>query len=66
MHDIKAVLVETQLLGSITKATQAIKDNSIVLFERGKESVKATEQMELNIVKPLLVRKGKKNFALVV
>lgn len=66
VHDIKAVLVETQLLGSITKATQAIKDNSIVLFERGKEPVKATEQMEVNIVKPLLVRKGKKNFALVV
>lgn len=66
VYDIKAVLVETQLLGSITKATQAIKDNSIVLFERGKAPVKVSEQMEVNIVKPLLVRKGKKNFALVV
>lgn len=66
VHDVKVVLVETELIGSITKATQAIKDNSIVLFEKGKTPVKMTEQMELNITKPLLVRKGKKNFALVV
>lgn len=66
VHDIKAVLVETQLVSSITRATQAIKENAVLLFERNKPPVKVTEQMELSAVKPLLVRKGKKTFALVV
>ncbi len=65
VHDIKSVLVETELVGSITKATQSIKENAVVLFEKGKPPVKVSEQMELNVLKPLLVRKGKKNFALV-
>ena len=66
VHDIKSVLVETQLVGSITKATQAIKENAVLLFERNKPPVKVTETLEINAMKPLLVRKGKKSFALVV
>lgn len=67
IQELKQVLVETELLGSMTKATQAIKDNSITILELGKEAMKVTEDMkEMQIAKPLLVKKGKKYFALVV
>lgn len=67
IHELKQVLVETELLGSMTKATQAIKDNSVSILELGKEVVKINEEMkEVQISKPFLIKKGKKHFALVV
>ena len=66
LHDVKTVMVETQLVTSITKATQAIKENAVTLFNRDKTPVKLSENIELNASKPFLLRKGKKTFALVV
>lgn len=67
IQQIKQVLVETELLGSMTKATQAIKENSISILELGSEPIKVTEDMkEFQFAKPLLIKKGKKYFALVV
>jgi len=66
-QELKQVLVETELLGSMTKATQAIKDNSVTILELGKEPMKVTEGMkEMQVIKPLLIKKGKKHFAIVV
>jgi tyrosyl-tRNA synthetase len=67
IQELKQTLVETELLGSMTKATQAIKDNSVSILELGKEAVKVNEEMkEVQISKPFLIKKGKKHFALVV
>lgn len=67
IQELKQVLVETELLGSMTKATQAIKDNSISILELGKEAMKVTEDMKnIQISKPTLIKKGKKHFALVI
>lgn len=66
-QEMKQVLVETELLASMTKATQAIKDNSVSILELGKEAVKVTEDMkDIQVSKPFLIKKGKKHFALVV
>jgi tyrosyl-tRNA synthetase len=67
IQELKQVLVETELLGSMTKATQAIKENSVNVLELGKEAVKITEDMkEFQFSKPILIKKGKKHFALVI
>jgi tyrosyl-tRNA synthetase len=67
IQEVKQVLVETQLLTSMTKATQAIKDNSVTILELGGEPLKVTEDMkEFTVMKPFLIKKGKKHFALVV
>lgn len=66
VHNIKTILVETQLVGSMTQATQAIKENAVMLFERNKPPVKVNSHLEIDVLKPLLLRKGKKNFTLVI
>jgi tyrosyl-tRNA synthetase len=67
LQEFKQALVQTELLASMTKATQAIKDNSISILEVGKEAKKITEDMkEIEISKPTLIKKGKKHFALIV
>jgi tyrosyl-tRNA synthetase len=67
LHEVKQVLVETELIASMTKSTQAIKDNSIQILELNKEAIKVSESdKELELTKPFLIKKGKKHFALVV
>lgn len=66
LHELKQVMVETQLAGSMTKATQSIKENSVQILQLNEESLKVNEnQQEFNLKKPLLVKKGKKHFVLV-
>lgn len=67
IHDLKQAMVETELVGSMTQAAQAIKDSAVTVFEMKKEAVKINSAMqEFAIVKPIFIKKGKKNFALVV
>ena len=39
LHDLKSVMVETKLVGSITQATQAIREKAVTLFNRDKTPV---------------------------
>lgn len=67
LHDVKQAMVETQLAASMTKATQSIKENSVQILEFQKDALKVTEnQKEINVKKPMLIKKGKKHFALII
>lgn len=67
IHDLKQSMIETDLVSSMTQATQAIKDNAVTVFELNAEGVKINiNSTELNLSKPVLIKKGKKSFGLVV
>lgn len=66
LQDVKQVMVETELAGSMTKATQSIKENSVQILELNNEPIKVTEsQKDFSLTKPFLIKKGKKHFAIV-
>jgi tyrosyl-tRNA synthetase len=66
LQDVKQVMVETELAGSMTKATQSIKENSVQILELNNEPIKVTEsQKDFSLKKPFLIKKGKKYFAIV-
>jgi tyrosyl-tRNA synthetase len=66
LQDVKQVMVETVLAGSMTKATQSIKENSVQILELNNEPIKVTEsQKDFSLKKPFLIKKGKKYFAIV-
>lgn len=67
LHDLKQSMVETELVSSMTQATQAIKDNAVTVFEMNQEGFKVNiNSVDLNIKKPILIKKGKKNFGLLI
>ena len=67
IYDLKQAMVETELVGSMTQATQAIKDNAVSLLELKKESIKVNiSSLEFELNKPFLIKKGKKSFALII
>ncbi len=67
LHDLKQSMVETELVSSMTQATQAIKDNAVTVFEMNQEGFKVNiNSVDLNIKKPILIKKGKKSFGLVL
>ncbi len=67
IHDLKQSMIETELVSSMTQATQAIKDNAVTLFEMNQEGRKVNiSSVELDLKKPLLIKKGKKSFGLVL
>lgn len=67
IYDLKQAMVETELVGSMTQATQAIKDNAVSLLELKKESIKVNiSSLEFELNKPFLIKKGKKSFALIL
>ncbi len=67
LHELKQSMVETELVSSMTQATQAIKDNAVTVFEMNQEGFKVNiNSVELNIKKPILIKKGKKSFGLVL
>jgi tyrosyl-tRNA synthetase len=67
IHDLKQSMIETELVSSMTQATQAIKDNAVTLFEMNQEGKKVNiSSVELDLKKPLLIKKGKKSFGLVL
>ncbi len=65
--ELKKVMIETDLAGSMTKATQSIKENAVQICELKKPPLKVKEDMEsFSLSLPVLIKKGKKTFALVV
>ena len=67
IHDLKQSMIETELVSSMTQATQAIKDNAVTLFEMNQEGRKVNiSSVDLDLKKPLLIKKGKKSFGLVL
>lgn len=67
IHEFKQAMVETELVSSMTQATQAIKDNALIVLELNGKVFKVNQSMvELNLVKPCLIKKGKKNFSLLI
>lgn len=67
LQELKQAMVETDLAGSMTKATQSVKENSVQVCELRKEPMKVNEsQQEFSLSKPFLIKKGKKHFALIV
>lgn len=67
IQDLKNAMVKTELVSSMTQAMQAIKENSVAILELNGKNLKINPDMiELKISKPCLLKKGKKNFALLV
>ncbi len=65
IQEFKQAMVETELVSSMTQATQAIKDNAVTVLELNGEVFKVNQSMaDLSLVKPCLIKKGKKNFSL--
>ena len=65
VQEFKKVVVETGLEKSLTRATQTISEGALSICELGGSPQKVTEDMTVwPTTRPLLLKKGKKHFAL--
>ena len=65
VQEFKKVVVETGLEKSLTRATQTISEGALSICELGGTPQKVTEDMATwPMTRPLLIKKGKKHFAL--